>query len=311
MKRSSLSRWLVVLLSSLLLVGACALDEDSESSADQQQNEETTDNDDPGDDNESGNSNGDSDNQADDGDEDDNDGEDDNEQTDQNPDLDERVQHLVAADDYREMVVEVDYVEGKQTRDGIDDRLVDSLGDVVDKPEGIEVDFRDEITETAPPEGWSLDELSSLLDDYGSVEDDDVIEVHTLLVDGEYAESENVLGIAWANRNVVMFMDRIEEACHNASLLGLDREQLCEHAELTVWRHEMGHVLGLVDNGAPMQSDHADEQHSSHCAHEECVMYWAYRSPDMMERLVDGLSSGDDSAPQFDGSCREDLEAIQ
>lgn len=299
--------WLIVLVCSTLVFGACALLDSSEPEPREQQNEETTDND-GGDDNQDGEAN---DNNQDNDNADQND-ETDNDETDNDGESEvaERVEKLVASGEYEEMIIEVDYVEGRQTRDGIDDRLVEGLKDVVDKPEGIEVDFRDEITESAPSEGWSLGELQSLIEDYGSVDDDGAIEVHTLLVDGEYEPNESVLGIAWANRNLVMFMDRIEEACQNASLLGLDRERLCEHAELTVWRHEMGHVLGLVDVGAPLQSDHEDEDNDAHCTHDECVMYWAYRSPDMMDRLVDRLGSGE-SAPDFDPACREDLEAIQ
>lgn len=38
--------------------------------------------------------------------------------------------------------------------------------------------------------------------------------------------------------------------------------------------HEMGHALGLVNNGLPFIQDHEDHDHATHCSNPNCVMHW-------------------------------------
>ncbi len=44
--------------------------------------------------------------------------------------------------------------------------------------------------------------------------------------------------------------------------------------EQSVVVHELGHALGLVDNGTPVTSLHEDSAHPAHCNNQSCVMYW-------------------------------------
>ncbi|BDD06241.1 hypothetical protein [Aureibacter tunicatorum] len=44
--------------------------------------------------------------------------------------------------------------------------------------------------------------------------------------------------------------------------------------EQTTVIHEMGHAVGLVNNGVPLTSEHQDVEHGAHCTNQECVMYW-------------------------------------
>ena len=44
--------------------------------------------------------------------------------------------------------------------------------------------------------------------------------------------------------------------------------------EQTTVVHEIGHALGLVNNGVRATSAHHDVQHGAHCTNEDCVMYW-------------------------------------
>ncbi len=236
-----------------------------------------------------------------------------NDANDDDPDTASRVEQLISGDEFERLDIRVYYVDGRQPRDGVADELADGIEQIIDKPEGVDVTMDAEIGETAPSEGWEFSDLQELTDDYAAGDvDDDTIVVQTLLVDGEYAESDsNVLGVAWGHEHAVLFMDQIEQSCQNASILGIDAEELCEHAELTVWRHEIGHVLGLVNNGAPMQTDHEDQDNQRHCKHDDCVMYWAYRNPGMMDRLGERLLDGEQSAPNFGDACLADLDAVQ
>ncbi|EQA46089.1 hypothetical protein LEP1GSC050_2064 [Leptospira broomii serovar Hurstbridge str. 5399] len=39
--------------------------------------------------------------------------------------------------------------------------------------------------------------------------------------------------------------------------------------------HELGHAVGLVNNGIPMQSSHQDLSHGAHCTNKKCTMYYS------------------------------------
>jgi len=47
-----------------------------------------------------------------------------------------------------------------------------------------------------------------------------------------------------------------------------------KYVEQSTLVHEMGHALGLVNNGIPMKNPHQDVDHGSHTTNTNCVMYW-------------------------------------
>lgn len=46
------------------------------------------------------------------------------------------------------------------------------------------------------------------------------------------------------------------------------------YVEQSTLVHEMGHALGLVNNGIPMKIPHQDVDHGSHTKNANCVMHW-------------------------------------
>ncbi|MCZ7584914.1 MAG: hypothetical protein M5R36_17145 [Deltaproteobacteria bacterium] len=132
---------------------------------------------------------------------------------------------------------------------------------------------------------WTSDERDELANEtFNLAVPDDTIKIHSLFLDG-HDESDggggSILGIAWSWTHLVMYKQTIEDSCGGLTLGGLTpglRETLCRMAEQTVWTHEIGHLIGLVDNGLPMVEDHKDpdEAHGDHDASKDCVMYWAH-----------------------------------
>ncbi len=47
------------------------------------------------------------------------------------------------------------------------------------------------------------------------------------------------------------------------------------YVEQSTLVHEMGHALGLVNNGVPLSSAHQDTSNGKHCSNSTCVMYYA------------------------------------
>lgn len=47
-----------------------------------------------------------------------------------------------------------------------------------------------------------------------------------------------------------------------------------KYVEQSTVVHELGHALGLVNNGVPPSTSHQDTAHGAHCTNSDCVMYY-------------------------------------
>ena len=224
-----------------------------------------------------------------------------------------RVEGYIRADQYARLVLEIDSVPGFGPRAAAQGGLIARLGPILDKPGGISAVADDALGAVGASHVWTFAELDALA---GATFDlavpADTTKMHVLFVDGGYeadTSSSKVLGIAWANTHVVMFKQTVEEIC--ASAPSLVREQVCEAAEEGVWTHETGHLLGLVDNGLPMVTDHEDGAHSGHDQDDGCVMYWAYEGQGLVDLFVTRILGGNDAKLDFDEACKADLAAVR
>ena len=71
----------------------------------------------------------------------------------------------------------------------------------------------------------------------------------------------------------------------------------------TVLEHEFGHLMGLVDLGSPMITNHKDGAHGNHCNNQNCLMYYASETTDLLGFLLTG------NIPALDANCANDLHA--
>lgn len=80
----------------------------------------------------------------------------------------------------------------------------------------------------------------------------------------------NVLGVSLGNgTNVIaMFKDVIR------STNSVVQPNASRYVEQTTLIHEIGHAIGLVDNGIAAVTTHRDPTHGPHCDDSDCVMYW-------------------------------------
>lgn len=117
-----------------------------------------------------------------------------------------------------------------------------------------------------------------------------------------------MLGLAWGHSHIAMFKDNIARSCNARSTLGLLDASACERAESAVWLHEIGHILGLVDNGLPMVTNHRDPdpEHGRHDVDPSCIMYWTYDG----EAAVDAVFSNLLGSGSELGFCPNDLADI-
>ncbi|MCI5058741.1 MAG: hypothetical protein MRY83_21695, partial [Flavobacteriales bacterium] len=97
---------------------------------------------------------------------------------------------------------------------------------------------------------------------------DETIVVNCNYFDAEY-HNENVLGVAFYNTSIALFGAKINEISGGAL------QPPTWQVESTVFLHELGHILGLVNTGSDMIIDHQDEANGHHCDDDECLMYWS------------------------------------
>jgi hypothetical protein len=120
------------------------------------------------------------------------------------------------------------------------------------------------------------------------------ISIYVLVTDG-YDTSVTTLGISYRNTSVCLLGKDIFD--HSGGIGQITRAAL----ETSVLEHELGHILGLVNVGTPMQSAHQDVAHGNHCTNTNCLMYYAIE-------LHKGLGTYS-TVPVLDSSCIQDLKA--
>ncbi len=202
---------------------------------------------------------------------------------------------LLASSKYTSLKIEVQYMSGFQPDGGALTHLQSVLSGLLNKPAGITI-----ITKEIPASSNTV--LS--IDDIAQVERNNrtaftsgnELAVYILYTNGTYTDN-NVLGVAYKNTSVALFGKKIQD---NSGGIGqASRTKLVA----TVSEHELGHLLGLVDLGSPMQTNHKDPSHGSHCNNSNCLMYYASETSDILGFLITG------NIPTLDANCVADLRA--
>jgi hypothetical protein len=163
--------------------------------------------------------------------------------------------------------LEVDYMEGYEPTADALDSLRTTLKTHLNKS-SIQIPTPTQIpAENGGP--YSTDQVRGLEDehrDHYTRAESDTLHAYFLILDGKYSD-ENVVGIAYYNTSMAFFGETIDEISG-----GLNQPSQ-RKVEATVFRHEFGHNLGLVNNGIPPQEEsHHDAEHGAHCTNDQCVI---------------------------------------
>ncbi|AOW10048.1 zinc metalloprotease [Flavobacterium gilvum] len=207
---------------------------------------------------------------------------------------------LLSDDTFKSIVIEVAYVQGYEPSAAAINHFVAFLNERVNKPLGIDVVKRP-IASPGKTTFTNEDIVAIENANRTKYNTSDQIAVWAFFVDGDSSSNSGnsyVLGVSYRNTSFVIFEKTIQGLSNspfepNRSLL-----------ETTVIEHEFGHILGLTNLGAKMQSNHEDTAHPKHCNVESCLMYWLSESGNSFGNMVSG-----GTVPKLDAQCIADLRA--
>ncbi|WP_276166537.1 membrane metalloprotease [Zobellia alginiliquefaciens] len=207
---------------------------------------------------------------------------------------------LLSQDTYNAIIFELFYVAGFKPTESTIENFEEFVSQRLNKPEQISLELIE--IESPGQEVYSIEDIRDLEDDIRTQYNlESTIAVFGIFLDGEYSkntENGSVLGIAYQNTSFVIFEETVKS--FSGQTLGPSLAVL----ESTVLKHEFGHLLGMVNAGTPMQTEHQDTEHGRHCTDDKCLMYWTAETG---EGLVNMLSGG--TVPNFDSQCLADLKA--
>lgn len=202
---------------------------------------------------------------------------------------------FLSSEKYASLKIEVQYMPGYKPDEQALRNLHLFLARYLNKPAGIFINTKeiDPVTDTV----LSHHDLVALERKTRSeYTQKNTLAVHLLYTNGGYV-NPRILGLAYQNTSAVIFGKLIQK--HSGRIGQPDRTKL----ETTVLLHEMGHLLGLINKGTEMHSDHQDDDHESHCTEKACLMYYSIGTQDRFGYLVRG------DIPKLDAHCEADLKA--
>ena len=204
---------------------------------------------------------------------------------------------LLNSSKYKSLVVELQYLSDDFKPDSaVTDHFKAMLEQRLNKPNGITV-----VTRQIKPStiSFGLEQIKSIEETSRTVfTKGDELAVYVLYLNGYYAADSLVLGAAYRNTSIVLFGKSINDFSTGDPLKHLV-------FDATVLEHEFGHLLGLVDEGIPLQSEHKDAANGNHCTNPDCLMYYAVMDGYHDSQYAGGLAS----VPVMDSACITDLRA--
>ncbi len=125
-----------------------------------------------------------------------------------------------------------------------------------------------------------------------------------LFLDGYYitdgTPDHSILGINLNGTEVIAVFKPVVMSASKSN----SEQALIEQSTIV---HEIGHALGLVNNGVPATSAHHDSGHGAHCTNTDCVMFWQNGGAKIQQFIQPFLLTG--SAKLFGEQCLEDIKA--
>ena len=186
---------------------------------------------------------------------------------------------MLSADKYTRLLLELQYMPGSRLADSTIDNITAFLESICHKPAGIEIE-QTEISISAPT--LSLDNVRTMEKKYRTTyTTGKTMIIYGLITDG-HSDSSLIAAYSYHNTSFVVYGKVIKDDVAHVGRV---------HLETFLLMHELGHLMGLTNKGAPMQQPHEDSVVMHHCTNHNCTMYYGTVST------------------QLDSNCLRDLRA--
>ena len=204
---------------------------------------------------------------------------------------------LLSDTNFTGLTIEMVSVQGFEPTTNALNTFTTFLEERLFKPDGITF-----IQRTIPSSGlapFTIDEIREIENSTRTAfNEGDEIKVFIYFADGSNEDDTNTtitLGTAFANTSIVIY----ERTLRNLSIN--PNAPMLSTIEAATLHHEFAHLLGLVNIGTPLQSEHEDTEFRGHCNVTSCLMEASIEFG-MMDMLGNGV-------PVLDPLCIADLQA--
>lgn len=146
---------------------------------------------------------------------------------------------------------------------------------------------------------WSYEELQELGTIHGALSLPDSSVFNVFFLKGRAEGNPNVIGAHLSGTKTLVIFKEVVASSDPGILV----QRYVEQATLV---HEMGHAVGLVNNGLPMTSSHEDTSHVAHCNNPECVMFWQNEGAGSLVKFIN-TRINNPSLVMLDNACLKDV----
>lgn len=203
---------------------------------------------------------------------------------------------FLSDDDYQSLTIEILYIGQYRPSDAAVASLQNFMDARLNKPGGVHITLREiDSPGTSPYTTAEIRQLEA--DNRTAYNDVGELALCILFVDGKSSSDTNtsaVLGTAYLNTSCVIYENTVFAFSNGVN------QPPRAIMEGTVLQHELCHLLGLVNFGTDMVTDHEDDEHKRHCDNPNCLMYWASQN-----RVMNLQTS---QVPSLDANCIADLQ---
>ncbi len=152
---------------------------------------------------------------------------------------------------------------------------------------------------TASKASWSIDDILELSKKVNVSAPRGTTAFKIFFVNGSAKDGAGIIGFHIDRTRVIAIFKDVIKGMSGGNVF------VPRYVEQATIIHEMGHALGLVNNGVKKQSDHHDEPHGAHCKNQDCVMYWTNEGTADMQAFAQQVITNR-STVMFDNQCLED-----
>ncbi|MBA3902010.1 MAG: peptidase, partial [Bacteroidetes bacterium] len=202
---------------------------------------------------------------------------------------------LLSADTYKKLTVEVQYIDGYAPSEQSLENMRIFLHERLNKPDGIKIVKK--AINSPRKSSYTINEIKEIEKENRTQNTEGShLTAYFFFADADYAGNSGnskVLGAAYGKTSMVIFEKTVKDYSG-----GLTQPPVAK-LETTIILHEIAHILGLVNNGTPMETAHQDVNHGKHCNNQKCLMYYTVETTDVVANLLGG------DIPVLDAKCIE------